>query len=82
MSWFTALFRRGKARSIPDENEMTKQAEIEAQTRAESDANALEIQYWEDVALGKIPAGTPPPGNFKYDTTEHMRTAANTFSIF
>jgi hypothetical protein len=82
MSWFTALFRRGKAQSIPDENEMTKQAEIEAQTRAESDANALEIQYWEDVALGKIPAGTPPPGNFKYDTTEHMRTAANTFSIF
>jgi hypothetical protein len=82
MSWFTALFRQVMTQSTPDENEMTKQAEIEAQTRAESDANALEIQYWEDVALGKIPAGTPPPDDFKYDTTEHMRTAANTFSIF
>jgi len=82
MSWFTVLFRRGKAQSIADENEITKQAEIKAQTQAESDANALEIQYWEDVALGKIPAGTPPPSNFKYDTTEHMRAAANTLSIF
>jgi hypothetical protein len=82
MSWFTALFRREKAQPISDENEITKQAEIEAQKQAESDANTLEIQYWEDIAAGKIPAGTPPPSSFKYDTTEHMRAAGNTFSIY
>ena len=58
----------GASPAAYDAMRAAEKAKKDAIKQEELDMRSRDVQHWEDVAAGKIPADTPPPSQVAYDS--------------